>query len=104
MRPSSEVADVLRALGGDIEKIGLNTHQLRHLSAIRKCRTAELGGHVDKCSDCGSIRISYNSCRNRHCPKCQAKAAQRWLEARQADLLSLIAVMEPPMIGVMEPV
>lgn len=87
MRPSSEVADVLRALGGDIEKIGLNTHQLRHLSAIRKCRTAELGGHVDKCSDCGSIRISYNSCRNRHCPKCQGHKREEWMQARIGELL-----------------
>lgn len=57
------------------------------MSAIEQCRTAALGGHVLRCNACDHTEISYNSCRNRHCPKCQAKAAQRWLEARQADLL-----------------
>lgn len=83
----AEVAGVLRVLGEDIERIGLNTHQLRHLSAIRKCRTAELGGHVDKCSDCERIRISYNSCRNRHCPKCQGHKREEWMQARIGELL-----------------
>jgi predicted Zn-ribbon and HTH transcriptional regulator len=88
MRPEkAEVAGVLRVLGEDVEKIGLNTHQLRHLSAIGKCRTAELGGHVDKCSDCGSIHISYNSCRNRHCPKCQGHKREEWMQARIGELL-----------------
>src|SRR5688572_17467880 len=57
------------------------------MSAIEQCRTAALGGHVLHCDGCGADQVSYNSCRNRHCPKCQASAAQRWLEARQADLL-----------------
>jgi hypothetical protein len=57
------------------------------MSAIETCRTAELGGHVEACADCGLVRHSYNSCRDRHCPKCQASAAQEWLEARQAELL-----------------
>ena len=57
------------------------------MSAIEQCRSAALGGHVLRCDSCGHQEIRYNSCRNRHCPKCQAKAAQRWLEARQADLL-----------------
>ena len=88
MRPEkAEVAAVLRVLGEDVEKIGLNTHQLRHLSAIGKCRTAEMGGHVDKCSDCGSIHISYNSCRNRHCPKCQEHKREEWMQARIGELL-----------------
>ncbi len=87
MRPEAEVAGVLRALGGDIEQIGLNTHQLRHLSAIRKCRTAELGGHVDACDECGTIHISYNSCRNRHCPKCQGHKREEWMQARVNELL-----------------
>ena len=56
-------------------------------SAITQCRTAALGGHVLRCEDCGTDQIAYNSCRNRHCPKCQSTAAQRWLDARQADLL-----------------
>ena len=57
------------------------------MSAIEQCRTAALGGHVLRCPDCQHDQVSYNSCRNRHCPKCQANAAKRWLEARQADLL-----------------
>ena len=59
------------------------------MSAIEACRTAELGGHVDRCVDCDHLQIAYNSCRNRHSPKCQGAAAQRWLEARQAELLPL---------------
>jgi hypothetical protein len=57
------------------------------MSAIEQCRSAALGGHVLRCNGCDHVEIAYNSCRNRHCPKCQAKAAERWLEARQADLL-----------------
>src|SRR5437870_1593906 len=57
------------------------------MSAIEQCRSAALGGHVLRCEGCGTNQISYNSCRNRHCPKCQSRAAQRWLDARQADLL-----------------
>src|SRR3981189_1932903 len=57
------------------------------MSAIEQCRSAALGGHVLRCSGCAQIEVPYNSCRNRHCPKCQASAARRWLEARQADLL-----------------
>jgi hypothetical protein len=59
------------------------------MSAIEACRTAALGGHVDRCEDCDHLQIAYNSCRNRHCPKCQGATAQRWLEARQAELLPL---------------
>ena len=83
----SEVADVLRKLGKGIENLGLNTWQLRTLSAIKKCRTAELGGHIDACDDCGSLKISYNSCRNRHCPKCQGNKREDWIQARMAELL-----------------
>ena len=57
------------------------------MSAIEQCRSAALGGHVERCQDCGHSRISYNSCRNRHCPKCQGAAAKDWLAAREADLL-----------------
>ena len=59
------------------------------MSAIEQCRSAALGGHVERCEDCGHSRIAYNSCRNRHCPKCQGAAAQDWLAARQADLLPI---------------
>src|SRR4051794_41849648 len=57
------------------------------MSAIEQCRSATLGGHVERCEDCGHSRIAYNSCRNRHCPKCQGAAARNWLAAREADLL-----------------
>lgn len=82
-----EVADVLRKVGSKIESYGLNTWQLRTLYAIKKCRTAELGGHIDACDDCGNITISYNSCRNRHCPKCQGNKREEWIQARETELL-----------------
>jgi hypothetical protein len=65
----------------------LSLAQLKVMSAIQNCRTAALGGHVDGCDDCGYLRVAYNSCRNRHCPKCQAAAARAWLAERKADLL-----------------
>ena len=92
MRPVLEVADVFRAHGPAfrIAQAGhLSLGQLKVMSAIEACRTAELGGHVERCEDCAHVRIAYNSCRNRHCPKCQGAAAQRWLEAREAELLPL---------------
>jgi hypothetical protein len=61
--------------------------QLKVMAAIERCRTAPLGGHVERCEDCAHLRISDNSCRNRHCPKCQAAAAKQWLADRQAELL-----------------
>ena len=61
--------------------------QLKVMSAIETCRTAALGGHLERCEDCAHERVSYNSCRNRHCPKCQAAAARQWLEDREAELL-----------------
>lgn len=87
MRPTFEVAGVIRALDKGVEQIGLNVHQLRTLSAIEKCRTPALGGHVDVCTDCGITHISYNSCRNRHCPKCQGHKREEWIRKREADLL-----------------
>jgi hypothetical protein len=89
-RPSLEVADIFRAHGSAWRKQQaghLNLGQLKVMSAIEQCRTSALGGHALRCDACAHQEISYNSCRNRHCPKCQARAAQRWLEARQADLL-----------------
>jgi hypothetical protein len=64
-----------------------NTWQLRTLDAVRRCRTASLGSHVDGCTSCGHLRISYNSCRNRHCPKCQGAQREKWIQAREAELL-----------------
>ena len=65
----------------------LNRDQRKVMGAVESCRTAALGGHVERCGDCGHTAIAFNSCRNRHCPKCQAGAAREWLAARQADLL-----------------
>lgn len=89
-RPPCEVADVIRAHGKRfIEEYGhlLNSDQIRVLHAIENCRTAILGGHVDECDKCQHRVISYNSCRNRHCPKCQGAARERWLAERTAELL-----------------
>ena len=82
-----EVAHVLEKLGNNFENLGLNTWQLRTLSAVRRCRTIALGGHIDACDECGNISISYNSCRNRHCPKCQGKNREDWIQARHSELL-----------------
>jgi hypothetical protein len=90
--PRVEVADILRVQGDRfIERYRsrLSYQQLAVLRALRRCRTSSLGGHVDRCSSCGHQAISYNSCRNRHCPKCQAQARQRWLAAREQELLGV---------------
>jgi Putative transposase. len=89
-KPALEVADIFRSHGPnwrEAQRGRLSLGQLKVMSAIEQCRTAALGGHVLRCEACNEVQVSYNSCRNRHCPKCQATAAQRWLEARQADLL-----------------
>src|ERR1700675_1263513 len=91
-RPALEVADIFRAHGSawrQAQHGHLSLGQLKVMSAIEQCRSAALGGHLLRCDACAQVQIAYNSCRNRHCPKCQARAAQRWLEARQADLLPL---------------
>jgi len=85
-----EVADIFRAHGPAWRhaRAGhLSLGQLKVMSAIERCRTAALGGHVARCEDCAHVQIAYNSCRNRHCPKCQGAAAKDWLAARQAELL-----------------
>ncbi len=87
MQPKHEVADVLHLLSAQVETLMLNTWQLRTLSALKKCRTSALGGHIDACNECGHVQISYNSCRNRHCPKCQGQHRESWMEARQSELL-----------------
>ena len=90
MRTSIEVADIFRAAGPTYRSAHaghLSLHQIKVMSAIENCRTAALGGHVEACEDCGHWRIAYNSCRNRHCPKCQGAAARTWLATREADLL-----------------
>ena len=90
MHTSLEVADIFRAAGPGYRAAHaghLNLVQLKAMTAIENCRTAALGGHVEACEDCGHWRIAYNSCRNRHCPKCQGAAARTWLAEREADLL-----------------
>ncbi len=89
-RSSLEVADIFRTYGPTwraSQRGHLSLSQFKVMSAIEQCRSAALGGHVLRCEGCGTDQVSYNSCRNRHCPKCQSTAAQRWLDARQADLL-----------------
>ena len=89
-RPRLEVADIFHRYGADWRRAHaghVNLGQLKVMSAIEQCRSAALGGHVERCQDCGHSRIAYNSCRNRHCPKCQGAAAREWLAAREADLL-----------------
>ena len=90
-RPTVEVADLLRSQGDRFleQNPWLSFQQLTVLRAISRCRTAALGGHIDTCSKCGQQAISYNSCRNRHCPKCKAQARQRWLAAREQELLGV---------------
>ena len=88
MRAHHQVADVLKKHWNKVEEQPqINGWQLRTLAAIMRCRTAAMGGHVDACADCGLLRISYNSCRNRHCPKCQGKQREAWLQKREAELL-----------------
>lgn len=85
-----EVADIFRQYGPIYrESHRLSRNHWRVMRAIEVCRTAVLGGHKDKCDNCGHLEISYNSCRNRHCPKCQTLRKERWIEARREDLLSI---------------
>lgn len=89
-RPKLEVADVLRRYGEAYRQqhgASLSAAQRRVMSAVEACRTAVLGGHVEQCDQCGQQRICYNSCRNRHCPKCQSLARAEWIEDRQSELL-----------------
>jgi len=91
-RPTFEMADIVRRKGRQFLqrfKAILSYQQLKAYRAIERCRTAALGGHKDKCEDCRyEAPISYNSCRSRSCPKCQAQARKRWLEAQRQDLLN----------------
>ncbi len=107
-RPQLEVADIIRSAGtGFMER---NRHWLRwtHLKvllAIARCRAAALGGHIDECTCCGHRAISYNSCRNRHCPKCQTSARDRWIAARRRELLPtpyvhVVFTLPPQLAGV----
>lgn len=88
-RPKSNasVATVIRRLGREIDTLNLSSWQKGTLRAIRDCRTQALGGHIDVCTACGTLHISYNSCRNRHCPKCQGHKKQEWMDKRIGELL-----------------
>ena len=89
-RPALEVADIFRDRGPAWRRANaghISIEQLKVMSAVENCRTAALGGHVARCEDCAYTTIAYNTCRNRHCPKCQGAAAKEWLAAREADLL-----------------
>jgi predicted Zn-ribbon and HTH transcriptional regulator len=89
-RPRLEVADVFRRYGDAYRQQhagSLSRDQLRVMTAIERCRTAALGGHVEQCDQCHFQRIAYNSCGDRHCPKCQSLARAQWIEDRQAELL-----------------
>src|SRR5580700_7788641 len=89
-RAALEVADIFREHGPAWRRANaghVSLGQLKVMSAIQSCRTAALGGHVARCERCAHTQIAYNSCRNRHCPKCQGAAAKQWLAEREADLL-----------------
>lgn len=87
-KPTHEVASILRSV--DLPAITSNTWKLRTLYAVSKCRTAALGGHIDRCNhfNCQKLHLSYNSCRNRHCPKCQGHQREEWIQKREAELLN----------------
>lgn len=91
MRPQYEVAGILQRNQGHIPELTANSWQARTLYALTACRTLSMGGHIDKCTntDCSHIHISYNSCRNRHCPKCQGNKREEWIRARENDLLNV---------------
>ncbi|OWW23494.1 IS91 family transposase [Zobellia sp. OII3] len=90
-RPLYQVADVLERNEELLTRYTGNSWQLRTLHALRKCRTAALGGHIDRCNDprCDRLHLSYNSCRNRHCPKCQGHKREQWIRAREKELLNV---------------
>jgi hypothetical protein len=97
MQPPFEVADVLNQHWQQVETHPhINAWQLRTLGALKRCRTAALGGHADACTSCGTVRISYNSCRNRHCPKCQGREREAWIQKREEDLSWIVS---PPLSG-----
>ncbi len=105
-RPRLEVADIFRAHGAAWREANaghISLEQLKVMSAIERCRSAALGGHLRRCAACAHIEIAYNSCRNRHCPKCQGALAQHWLAEREAELLPLayfhVVFTVPSLIG-----
>ena len=90
MKARLEIGDILRQYLSEIDVTKYSIHQLRTLRALSDCRTAALGAHVDACDECGNVKISYNSCRNRHCPKCQGNEREAWIQAREKELLPVV--------------
>lgn len=89
MRSHSKVADVLEMEQDYISSRAFTSWHRRTLHAIRRCRTPAMGGHIDKCDCCDKLHISYNSCRNRHCPTCQGHKREQWIQARESELLNV---------------
>ena len=88
MKPRYEIADIFRLYGDQYRKTHvMNDEQRKVMRAIEVCRTAQLGGHMETCNNCGATQNSYNSCRNRHCPKCQTMTKEDWLANRKRELL-----------------
>ena len=87
MKSKLEIGDILRQYLSKIDVTKFSSHQLRTLRALSECRTAALGAHIDACDECGIVKISYNSCRNRHCPKCQGIEKEMWMIAQEEELL-----------------
>jgi len=87
MRPKYEIADIINQFYDEKFRLRIPVHQQRTLRALQQCRTAALGGHVEACDGCGSMEVSYNSCRNRHCPKCQGLQKEMWTLQREEELL-----------------
>jgi hypothetical protein len=87
MQAKYQVKQVIEALGSKVETLGLNSWQLRTLSALKNCRTPQMGGRIEQCDSCGKQHLFYNSCRNRHCPTCQGHKREEWIKAREAELL-----------------
>lgn len=89
MRPTFKVADILTLEDSELEQLSFTSWHYRTLLAIKKCRTQGLGGHIDQCTCCKKLHISYNSCRNRHCPTCQGHKREQWIQARETELLNV---------------
>lgn len=89
MRPAHSVADILEIEQQKLQRLSLTSWHFRALQAIRRCRTPAMGGHIDKCDCCQKLHISYNSCRNRHCPTCQGHKREAWIKARENELLNV---------------
>ena len=89
MKSKYTISDVLNRHQDNLDNLISNSWKSRTLHAVRKCRTFELGGHIDQCNCCKSVHLSYNSCRNRHCPTCQGHKREQWINARTSEILNV---------------